>query len=114
MTDAIPHSPDVIPHSPDAIPRLTDVIPRLTDVIPDLTDAIPLSTDGIPRSPDVIPQLLECSALWLCACTGSVGALTKAESDEMELKLTCAVNCLNSAAGGISGAIEIIDKMTAR
>jgi hypothetical protein len=107
LTDAIPRFPDAIPHSPDVIPDLTDAIPHLTDVIP-------LSTDGIPRSPDVIPQLLECSALWLCACAGSMGAMAKVESDEMGLKLTCVEKWLNSAAGGICSAIESIYKMTAR
>jgi hypothetical protein len=40
--------------------------------------------------------------------------MAKAESVEMELKLTCAVKWLNLAAGGICSAIWIIDKMTVR
>jgi hypothetical protein len=114
LADAIPYLADVIPLSPDDIPRLTDVIPLTIDVIPDLTDIIPRLTGSILDLSDVIPQLLASTILWLCACAGSVGAMAKAEIVEIALRLTCVVNWLNSADGGICSAIEIIDKVTVR
>lgn len=105
---------DVIVNLTDAIVRSTDVIVNLSDVIVRLIDAIVYLSDVIVRLTDVIPQLFECSVLWLCACAGSMGAMAKAESVEMELKLTCVGNCLKMAVDGMCSAIEIIDEMNVR
>ena len=114
MMNVVVSLTDVIVRSAGVIVRLIDIIVYLTDVIVSLSDAIVRLTVAIVRLSDVIVQLMDCSVLWLCARAGSVGAMAKVESDEMGLKLTCVEKWLNSAAGGMCGAIESIDKMTVR